>query len=1167
MQEEVFLKAKNYIEKVGTKKLKPNVAILYSQQSRLTAGQKGLSYWKEGDEKEYLEIAIKLIESSLQIWEDDQLRAKEGLRRAGELLEWVSKPESFEKPFSVELFSAACYQLAGFPARAMGLLEEGDEYLGSKIIEPFLKNDFFQLQNTLHNFWNKQGIDNSTFPKVILETIRTMGILSADLRWGSEYRKPYLEEKFSRITRTLNLTSDTYSWLLARLISKIAKRYINSSMWSLLSDVFHIDDEKYGVYEPYLRSCFKENRMVAWPSQKQGLKKMQEKKKITVCTPTGSGKTTLAEIGFIDNLLKPIWGKNANSEEEFPICLYLVPKRALATEAEARFSNLVSLYGSDDIGVTSLYGGTDWGPSDAWVNHDKPMIMICTYEKAEALIRFLGENFIDRLNMLVFDEAHYINLPSNSSSFRFGENRQLKLESLSARLFEYLDEKDISVIGLSAVAKNQKGNIAKWIANDQAAEPVSIDYQSTRQLIGCLDCNKLQTIFRYHVLDGEFIKFEDEEDNYPYVPKPYPNRPKVPNLDEDKPEKKLRPNVFWVAMHMAKKGENVLISINQGIQNFEKDLLELIEGPWEDDLPEFFKPPEEGDDNYDLWQKGISKCKDYLGENSFEYRLLRRGVVVHHGKMPDLVSKTLLNIYRQGLCNIILATSTLTEGVNLPINTIIIPTLRRKKSSIPVDEFRNLAGRAGRPGSGTEGRVLVATERYQDYLKGTFKDNQSNDRYENMLIEFVEETSGGEKSQGSLGALMTSIYDVWQTISGSENPEEFIRWLESVVPGELQNEELSQNLDTLDEVLLSSIAEIEKLSEEEISRVELEEKLRSLWQKTYTYYATEVEESLEEIFAKRGIAIHENVYPDKEFRDEIYSTSLSPVLGEQLLDIIPEIRDHLLTGENYCEWDYEKRFSYLLKAINLFSEVDIFELSDGLDYNCEEILRWWLQSENESLDIPSKKLPKLHNYVNNNFNYKFNWAVGCFISYEFNNEFTSDRDSLPSWKDWGELDLPWVVFWIKELITWGTLEPVVAHLLARNISTTREEALEQAEDYYNQPEIEHKEDPLEFNLIAEWADELKTQENFTSDSIPSSVNAEKVKDLSGISQNRFHVFPDIDTDKINWRDPAGYVLAYTYTEVESLKNRLNQLSIDNNDFIFDKKEETVEIKPYLRSNQ
>ena len=51
-----------------------------------------------------------------------------------------------------------------------------------------------------------------------------------------------------------------------------------------------------------------------------------EQKNILVCTPTGSGKTYVAELGFLDTILRG--GKKA---------LYIVPLKALANEKHAEF--------------------------------------------------------------------------------------------------------------------------------------------------------------------------------------------------------------------------------------------------------------------------------------------------------------------------------------------------------------------------------------------------------------------------------------------------------------------------------------------------------------------------------------------------------------------------------------------------------------------------------------------------------------------------------------------------------------------------------------------------------------------------------------------------------------------------------------------------------------
>ena len=49
--------------------------------------------------------------------------------------------------------------------------------------------------------------------------------------------------------------------------------------------------------------------------------------------------------------------------------------------------------------------------------------------------------------------------------------------------------------------------------------------------------------------------------------------------------------------------------------------------------------------------------------------------------------------------------------------------------------------------------------------------------------------------------------------------------------------------------------------------------------------------------------------------------------------------------------------------------------------------------------------------------------------------------------DWPHTGLPWIVFWLKELLQWGTLDPVAAYLLNRQYEVTRFEANKAAEDY------------------------------------------------------------------------------------------------------------------------
>jgi hypothetical protein len=75
---------------------------------------------------------------------------------------------------------------------------------------------------------------------------------------------------------------------------------------------------------------------------------------------------------------------------------------------ESKLTGIMRRLAAERVIVTGLYGGTDWGPTDAWLTADNPTVLICTYEKAEALLRFLGPLFSRRIAL---DDCFVNSLP------------------------------------------------------------------------------------------------------------------------------------------------------------------------------------------------------------------------------------------------------------------------------------------------------------------------------------------------------------------------------------------------------------------------------------------------------------------------------------------------------------------------------------------------------------------------------------------------------------------------------------------------------------------------------------------------------------------------------------------------------------------------------------
>lgn len=839
-------------------------AKLYSQSMRRQMGREGLATFGPLDINRALEEAFLLIQYAfLTRTAGADGSGVEAVKRAAELLEWLSQADLRPVGSPLHLLSAGAYQLAGYPAMALGELKRvPEEDAASAILAGFLSADFPSLLRSLRTFWQRElagadlaaGPDGNFSAFAVQHVVRCLGTICEFLRFGRSDMVERAITKLDRLADGFLHSRDPYSAILARLVGAVAHKYFEMSLWRSISEMqAGASPDTRAALEQFARAQFSNRRALIWPAQAAGITRLREGTSFALCTPTGSGKTTVATLGIISALFEP----NPNAIPALGtlrtgnLVLYIVPSRALAAEVEERLDQDLRGISAQKVVVTGLYGGTDWGPTDAWIAQDQPTILICTFEKADALLRFLGVLFLDRVRLVVIDEAHTVNYGKpDPQALQDGASRSYRLELLGTRLSLAREQYSFRTIALSAVAAEAAPALARWISGEEDAHPTESRHRSTRQMLGRVEVSGQGAFtIRYDLMNGQSLKFnEGRTASTPYVVEPFRRMPARLG-PRNQPEVRMRAPTLWAALCLASQRTSgvkptVLISIAQNIDSFAESCLNVLDEWPSQDIPGYF----DADPNDLIFADCLASVADYFSEDSFEYRLLSRGIAVHHGKLPSPVGRRLKRLIDKGRVRVVIATSTLSEGVNIPVNYILIPSVFRGQTKSDLQEFSNLIGRAGRPGVATEGHALVvlAEDRGSDRQRRGYGD----------LRDALEAATGAtenvtDAAQSALVALITAIESKWQQLTGQVTAAAFQRWLEETAVITAPDSEAVRNLDSLDYFLLCALEEVEQLTNTPLDGAEMEVALSRIWRSTYAHASAIAEDRLRDLAHQR----------------------------------------------------------------------------------------------------------------------------------------------------------------------------------------------------------------------------------------------------------------------------------------------------------------------------
>lgn len=192
-------------------------AKLYSQRLRRDMGRDGLASFAPGDVDLYMDEAMLLLQCGLIERSADPTSGwHDGIKRAAEILEWLSQSSLKPAGAPLHLLTAAAYQLADYPAMALGHLRRvPDDQPFSVLLREFLRANFPVTLEATRNFWRDQfvhSIDPTDITTLIFRhVIMCIGTVCAYLRTGSDYMTERAVTKLENLAAALLPSRDPYS--------------------------------------------------------------------------------------------------------------------------------------------------------------------------------------------------------------------------------------------------------------------------------------------------------------------------------------------------------------------------------------------------------------------------------------------------------------------------------------------------------------------------------------------------------------------------------------------------------------------------------------------------------------------------------------------------------------------------------------------------------------------------------------------------------------------------------------------------------------------------------------------------------------------------------------------------------------------------------------------
>ena len=387
--------------------------------------------------------------------------------------------------------------------------------------------------------------------------------------------------------------------------------------------------------------------------QKKAISSIDKNMDVLVVSPTGSGKTLIAEYA-IEKLI------NEKSK-----VIYTAPIKALSNQ---KYNDFKKIYG-DRVGILT---------GDRSINKDAPLLILTT-EILRNMI-FTQDKCIDQIGLVVLDEIHFL-----------GDKERGKVwEEIIIHL-----SKDVRLVYLSATIRNTS-EFQNWLVSLRGPTDLIVSETRPVPLISNLTTQKKSSNEIINIIN---LKSDDYIDRkklintlVEYYKPEYRNifsRPYLNTFCNHLLEIEATPAIYFLFSREKTESYARRFANASGIRNSSDSLNEYL-NPFLGSISIEDRELLNYDELFWMWSRGVS---------------------YHHAGMLPLAKEIVELLFLNNYIDILFATETLALGLNMPAKSVIIQNLYKFDgfSTRPIkgNEYMQLTGRAGRRGIDEIGQSYV----------------------------------------------------------------------------------------------------------------------------------------------------------------------------------------------------------------------------------------------------------------------------------------------------------------------------------------------------------------------------------------------------------------------------------------------------------------------------